>query len=823
LIPYTVTGVVQLFLYNRPPRSHPIDATGPLFRPSEGKVLRFRMALRKPPLVESVAAAMGWRAKMNWSAVLTRAKTASPRPAHETPKWGRFELRREIAKGAFGAVHRALDPLLQREVALKVLHDTSDPAAVIEEARTLAAINHPNVVKVLEVHEHDGAIALSMELIEGRTVEQHLERDGAMSSREAALMGIDLCLALEAVHGAHVLHRDIKPHNVIRCAGGDRYVLTDFGGGERARGGGYGSRRTIGTPLYLAPEVLIGHHPATIASDIYSLGVLLYHAVTNDYPVAGKTLEEVEAAHTKGPIPLAKRRADLPSRFARLVDRALDPDPAKRQRSARELKDDLTVALESELAKAAAATFRRDAIPEIPSVAVLPFVNVGPDQDVEHICSGVAWEIITGLGNVPGLRVAPRIASFEPQHSANPDVMNICQELGVDAVLQGQVRKTGDNLRITAQLLSGGDGQQFWAEGFGERMKDLSDVQENIAQRVVRGMKVRLVDLGGKRLTRQHTDNPRAYNFYLRGRHSWGKRYEGGFVDARQQFEKAIEEDAAYPLAHAGLADTYAFTGFYSIGKPRDAFARARLAADRALAADKYLPAAHTSLGLVKLGNDWDFEGAARDFLRAIELDKSQDNVLARVYLSWVYVLLKEDGEAVREAQRAKDTEPNSPLINSGAAHTFFLIGRDYETAMQCCDDALHFDADCLVAIYLKAASLAKRGKLGDAIALMERAAALSRRAPFYLAILGNLYGRAGRVAEAQALLAELGAKAGYVPPHSHAFVYAGLNDLDRAFEWQAKALDDGASPFNYYSPLIDNMQADARHLRHMKQMGLRT
>ena len=798
------------------------------------------MATRRSPLVERVAAAVSRRAKVDWQTALARARTPAQRRQLEALKaiaivdsahrhtppasWGRFELRGTIAKGSFGTVHRALDPLLQREVALKVLHDASDPAAVLEEGRTLAAINHPNVVKVHDVHEYNGTIALSIDLVEGRTVEQHLQRAGTMSSREAALMGIDLCLALEAVHNAHVLHRDIKADNVIRCPGGDHYVLTDFGGGERKAMGGHGARRVIGTPLYLAPEVLVGGERATIAADIYSLGVLLYHAVTDEYPVSGATLEEVEAHHAAGPTLLATRRPDLPSRFTRVVDRALSRDPAKRQRSARELKDDLKVALDSEIAQAAAAPFRRDVVAAVPSVAVLPFVNAGPEQDVEHICTGVAWEIITGLGHVPGLRVASRISSFAPQHAANTDVKSLCAQLGVDAVLQGQVRKTGGSLRITAQLLNGADGHQLWADGFGEQMEDLSDVQETIAHRVVRGMQVRLGDLAGKRLTRQHTDNARAYELYLRGRHSWGKRYEGGFVDARRQFEDAIKEDAAYPLAHAGLADTYAFIGFYSIGKPRDAFAKARLAADRAIAADGYLPEAHTSLGLVKLGNDWNFEGAAADFLRAIELDSStQENVLARIYLSWVYVLLKEDGEAVLEAQRAKETEPDSPLINSGAAHTLFLIGRDYDKAVEYCDAALHFDRDCLVAIYVKAACLAKVGRLAEAIAMMERAAALSARAPFYLAILGNMYGRAGRVDDALELLEELGRKSGYVPPHSHAFIYAGLNNLDRAFEWQAKASEDGASPFNYYSPLIENMQKDPRHRRDMKHMGLRT
>lgn len=750
-----------------------------------------------------------------WSAVIRRARTSRARqPIEPKTRLGKFEVRGEIASGAFGTVHRAFDTVMNRDVALKVLHDLSDPAAVLNEGRTLAAVRHPNVVTAFDVVNVDGLCLLVMDYIDGPTIETHL-RHGPMSWREAAHMGFDVCLAVEAVHDAGVLHRDIKAQNVIRCSNGNRHVLTDFGAGER-RELGYGSERTLGTPAYLAPEILVRREAATIASDIYSIGVLLYHAVTNEYPVPGRTALEVLAAHAHGPIPLANRRSDLPAAFVQIVDRAVHPDPAKRQRSAGELKNHLRAALDADLAEAP-ARLRRDIIPELPSVAVLPFANVAGEQDLEHLCTGVAWEVITGLGQVPGLRVASSASSFASQLAGNTDAATVCKALKVGAVVQGQVRKSGDGLRITAQLV-GADGEQLWAEAFDEP-DGLGDVQEAIAQRVVRGMKVRFDDLSGRRLT-QHTDNRRARNFYLRGRHSWAKRYEGGFIDARQQFEAAIKEDAGYVLAHAALADTYAFVGFYSIGKPRDAFAKARIAISPVREKGKHLPQVHTSLGLIRLGDEFDFKGAVKHFLDAIDLDKAHENVLSRIYLSWVYVLLQDEERALDEMQSALDLEPNVPLINSGAAHTLFLVGRDYATAIQYCDDALHFDPQCIVAMYVKAGCLAKQGRVGDAIEQAERAVALSHRAPFYLAILGNLYGRAGRDGDAQVLLNELAVKPGYVPPHAHAFIHAGLGNLDRAFEWQARAADDGASPFNYFSPLIDNMQADPRHERDKRQMG---
>jgi serine/threonine-protein kinase len=745
-------------------------------------------------------------------------------PAHgpiadgtEPRMWGQLELRQELGKGSYGVVYRAWDPALEREVALKILHGPSD--ALMQEARLLAQVRHPNVVAVYGVDEIDGSAGVRMELVDGVTVRQSLATRGVLGAREAALMGIDLCRAVAAVHKAGLLHRDIKPQNVMREAGG-RIVLMDFGAGEVRVARAGTPRRTIGTPLYLAPEVL-GGAPATIASEIYSLGVFLYHLVTLRYPFEGETLEAVGAAHASGRLtPLADYRPDLPAAFTRIVERALEHDPAHRHRSVGAMQQDLLSVLELDVTSGPTpdgqATASRAGTP---SIAVLPFVNLGPDQGIEYFCNGLAEELLMGLGKIQGLRVASRTSSFAVKQT-DADIRSICRQLDVHAVLEGTVRKAGDRLRITAQLVSATDGCHLWSEGYDRQMSDVFAVQDEIARSVLDRLQITLSGFPRQPLVRWHTDNPRAHHAYLKGRFYWSRRYHGGLTTALEQFQQAIAEDAGYAVAHAGLADAYVFIGFYSLQPPRAAFVAASAAVERALAIAPDLPEAHTSLALIRLGHDWNWPEAEREFKRALELDPSQ--ALARVYLSWLTVLLDDASAGVMHARAAQEMDPLSPLVNSGTAYTLFLARR-YEDAVVECRRCLEIDPQFIIAIYVMGMCRAQQGRLAEAIELLEQAVAMSGRAPFYLGLLGNLYGRVGDGVRVQALRDELErlTTTRYVPPHCFTYLYAGINDLDRAFEWQARAHEDGASPFNYFSPIIENLHADPRHAAELRRMGL--
>ena len=742
-----------------------------------------------------------------------------PQSAALLKSWGRLEIRRELGRGGFGTVFLAWDPSLECEVALKVMQDAERSAAVIQEGRLLARVRHPNVVMVHGVDQYDGTVGLRMEFIEGLTLKQALEVRGVFGAQEAALIGIDVCRALAAVHKAGLLHRDIKAHNVMRETGG-RIVLMDFGAGER-RTVDFNTKRSLaGTPLYLAPELLKGE-PATIASDIYSVGVLLFNLVTGDYPVRGDSVDLVALAHVDGRRnALADLRPDLQAGFVRVVDRALQIDAAQRYRTAGAMQQDLAATLEVEAPRQlgdplALAPSRAKA----PSIAVLPFVSLGPDHDIEYLCDGLVEELLISLGKIPGLRVASRTSSRALQATA--DVRAICRQLEVNAILEGTVRKSGDRLRITAQLVSAEDGCHIWSEGYNRDMADVLGVQEGIAQNVVDRLQVTLAEVHASRLTREHTANPRAYHLYLKGRFFWARRYHAGLRSALDHFQKAIEEDAGYALAYAGVADAYTFIGFYSLQRPRDAFANAGAAVRRALEIDPLLAEAHTSLALLKLGNEWDFAGAERELRRALELDPSQP--LPRIYLAWVLILRGDIAGGIVEARRAQELEPLSPLVNAGVAFALYN-SRRYEEAIVECEKGLEVDPNLLLAIHFMAMCRCQQGRLPEAIALSERTVAMSERAPFYLGLLGHFCARAGDRDQVDALLAELSElrERKYVPPHCMVYIYAGLNDFDSAIEWEAKAFDDGASPFNYVSPLIDNLKRDPRHAAEMRRMGMK-
>ena len=739
--------------------------------------------------------------------------------AQPLTSWGRLEIRRQLGQGCYGTVYLAWDPALECEVALKVMRDAEHSSAIIQEARLLARVRHRNVVTVHGVDTDGDAVGLRMEFIEGLTLKQTLSTRGMFGAQEAIAIGIDLCRAVAAVHNAGLLHGDIKSHNVMRETGG-RIVLMDFGAGE-VRTPYLTRRRRAGTPLYLAPEVLNGQ-PATIASDIYSLGVLLFHLVALDYPVPGDTVDAVVEGHaTDTKLALADLRPDLPGTFIHVVERALATDPARRYRSAGAMQQDLAAALGFESTSLGGDTAARalSSRARKPSIAVLPFVNLGPDQDVEYLCDGLVEELLIALGKLPGLRVASRAAIRSLQ--ATTDIRAVCRELDVTAVLEGTVRKSGERLRISAQLVSAEDGCHIWSEGYNRELADVLGVQEGIAQNVVEKLQVTLAEVNAPRLTRRHTDNPRAYHFYLKGRFYWARRYRAGLLSALEYFQKAIEEDAGYALAYAGVADAYTLIAFYSLMRPRDAFAKAAAAARRAFEIDPELPEAHASLALVTLGQDWNFPAAEQALRRALELDPTQ--VLSRIYLSWVLIIRGDPAAGLVEARLAQEMEPLSPLVNAGVGFALY-ISRRYEEAIAECEKALEVDPNFLLAMHFMAMCLAQQGRVNEAIAVSERTVAMSDRAPFYLGLLGHFCARAGARDRVDALIAELQTLSSqkYVPPHCMVYIYAGLNDLDRAFEWQAKAHEDGASPFNFFSPLIDNVQRDPRQAIDLQRMGLK-
>jgi TolB-like protein len=362
-----------------------------------------------------------------------------PPPASSLGQWSHLILLERIGTGSYGDVYRARDPQLGRDVALKLLKKPAtslDDTQIANEGRLLALIDHPNVVDVYGVAVADGRVGLWMKLIRGTTLAQHLATQGPFSAQEASVIGMDLCGALAEIHRKGLIHRDIKAQNVMRQDGG-RIVLMDLGTGRYVNRGDRVSGDLVGTPMYLAPEIFRGAQ-ASVRSDIYSLGVLLYHLVSNAYPIQAKTVDELQDRLDAGEwIRLRDARPDLPAEFVRVVERAISSDPKRRHASAGALEHDL------ELARNVAKTQPHSRVAAAPtphgavhSIAVLPFQNLEPDKQLDYFCDGITEEIINALTTIRHLRVAARDSVFQLK-GAGKDVRQVGEILNVEAVLGG--------------------------------------------------------------------------------------------------------------------------------------------------------------------------------------------------------------------------------------------------------------------------------------------------------------------------------------------------------------------------------------------------
>src|SRR5262249_17290688 len=320
---------------------------------------------------------------------------------------------------------------------------------------------------------------------------------------------------------------------------------------------------------------------------------------------------------------------------------------------------------------------------------------------------------------------------------------------------------------------------------------------------------------------RRHAQEPEAYHAFKRGQHLWKSCFEGGWRAAIEHFQHAVDRDPQFALPHPALASAYNCLGFYSLVKPNLAFAVAGRSAERALAIDPTLGAAFTEVALAKFGGDWDWDGAEQAFRRALALDPS--NALAHVHYSWLLMLLGRDAAAFAEAQRGHALAHASRFVATARAQTMYLGGR-YDEAISLCSECLPFDPKYAFAVHVRGLCQLARSMRNEAVADLERAASLGQRAPFYLGIVGRVYGEVGVRGDALRLVGELDARGAdtYVHPQCYVFIYAGLGERERALEFQEKAYDDGASPFNYFTPCIRALYAlSPHHKKRLEQMRL--
>jgi eukaryotic-like serine/threonine-protein kinase len=727
---------------------------------------------------------------------------------------GPYEVVALLGSGGMGEVYRARDARLGREVAIKRIRDTADLPELRrrfeQETRAAGALNHPNLLAVYDVGEALGMPFVVTELLDGETLRETLS--GSPLPLDACLdYARQIAAGLAAAHAKGIVHRDLKPENLFLTRD-DRIKILDFGLAKQVAPQPEDPTLTrtgfiLGTPGYTSPEQLRGE-PADPRSDVFAFGAVLYEMLTCRRAFTGPTpVERLGATLMTEPPDLAELRPEIPAPFARLVLRCLAKAPAARFSSASEVQRAL-----GELQATPAAAER--------SIAVLPFVNMSADSEQEYLCEGIAEELINALAKLSGLRVAARTSSFRFKDRAE-DVRRLAAELRVDNVLEGSVRRAGDRLRITVQLVSAADGYHLWSERYDLRFEDVFVVQDEIATRVIEALRLRL---GAPPQVPRRPRDLEAYQLYLRGRYHWYKRHEGDLQEGARCFEQAVEKDPEYAPAYAGLADSYALLGcfFFDVLPADEAMPRAKVAALKALELDPELAEAHASLGWVRLHYDWDWPGAERDFRRALELDPQRAST--RHWYSFFLSAMGRTEEAAAEAQRAWELDPLSLIVNANLAQPPYYARR-FDRTMEEARKLIRMEPGFGVAHQWLSMAHAARGMFAEAIAGYRIFSASVPTATRPLALIGNAHARAGEKEAALACLAELRQTAARrrVPALHFALIHIGLGEKDEAFAWLDRAFEERSDQLPYLGvdPLFDPLRQDPRFTTLLRRLNL--
>jgi serine/threonine protein kinase/tetratricopeptide (TPR) repeat protein len=538
----------------------------------------------------------------------------NPQPiAESTLISGRYRIEREVGRGGMAVVYRAHDTRHDRPVALKFLHPEIAAALgtdrFFQEIRLAARLNHPHIVALYDSGEVDGTLYYVMPFIEGPNLRSRLESEGRLPADEAIDLAQQIASALDYAHRLGVVHRDIKPENVMLYEG--EALVADFGIAKAVSAAG-GSNLTltgiaIGTPAYMSPEQAAGETELDGRSDEYSLACVLYEMLTGEPPFTASTPQALIAKRfTDTPRSVSAIVPAIPEYVSQAVRRALSRDAKERFATAA----DLSSALEPKQRAARSA--------EKPSIAVLPFTNMSTDPENEFFSDGIAEEIINALTKVQALEVVSRTSAFAFK-GKNLDMREIGRQLGVKTLLEGSVRKAGNRLRVTAQVIDVETGYHLWSERFDREMADVFAIQDEIAENIVKALRVVLSKREEGAIKAARTSNVRAYEYYLRGRqlyHQWRRESLEGADD---MFRRAIALDPDYALAYTGLADSSAFRYMYASGA-EEALQQADAASRRAVELDPTLAEAHAARGLT-LSCQKRLEEADEELRRAMELD----------------------------------------------------------------------------------------------------------------------------------------------------------------------------------------------------------
>src|SRR5213083_2889706 len=772
---------------------------------------------------------------------------------------GHYKISRRIGTGGMGDVYLATDMTAGRKAALKLLpeHFTSDAERLKrfqQEAHALVGLNHPNILTVYEIGEDHSTHYIASELIEGETLRQRLEH-GPMQLREAVDVAIQVASALVAAHETGIVHRDIKPENIMLRPDGYVKVL-DFGIAKLAEQElpmtmpkdealllvetNLGS--ILGTVRYMSPEQAYGA-PVDKGTDIWSLGVVLYEMLTGHAPFSGETPGEAMSSILEmEPPPLTSYVAHTPAELQQIISKTLRKDRKERYQSAHELLEalkDLRHKLEfkAELKRSTAAPklaafivlvaivvgaffafrmSRQRAVPLPPfpekSIAVLPFLDLSQAKDQEYFCDGMSEEILDALAKVDGLRVVARTSSFSFK-GKNPDVSDLGKKLNVENVVEGSVRRDGNRVRISAQLMNARNGLQLWSETYERELQGVFALQDEISRAIVDALKIKLA----VSLPVHEQRNTEAYDLYLQGLFFSSKSSEEDLRRALRFFQGALEKDPTFSRAWTGIAKVWYFLADVYV-RPFEAYPASKEAALKAIALDEKDAEAHCYLSEAKRVLDWDLAGADAELQRALELDPN--SAPAHFFSALIPLFRGELKEGLRLVLEAKKLDPVSP-ITSYVATAAYLANDRIDDAITAGQRTLQLDPNYFYLDSDLAAAYREKGNFPEAIALYTKAQEATHLPSSGLAIT---YARMGREMEARNILAQLvqAREKRYVSAPVIAAVYVAFGDKEEAFRWleRAYAEHSGVLQWVAFLPEFRALHSDARFRQLLRRIS---
>ena len=644
---------------------------------------------------------------------------------------GTYTLERELGRGGMATVFLARDIKHDRLVALKVLHPelaaSLGPERFLREIKVAARLNHPHILPLHDSGQARDLLYYVMPYVDGESLRQRLNREKQLPLDDALQIARNVAAALDYAHRHQVVHRDIKPENVMLHEG--EALVTDFGIAKAISVAGSDNLTltgmAVGTPAYMSPEQAAGEAEPDGRSDIYSLGCMLYEMLAGATPFTGPTPQAVMTRRFTEPVPsLRAARPTAPEAVEHAVTKALARVPADRFATAAQLAQALVVHNETTppgitpVSQATAAAAK--------SIAVLPFADMSPQRDQEYFCEGMAEEIINALTKIQALRVASRSSAFAFK-GQNQDIRRVGEQLGVATVLEGSVRKAGNKLRITAELINVADGYHVWSERYDRDMEDVFAIQDEIAQNIVRALRVMLSEEEKRAIETVPTADVKAYDYYLRGRqffHQWRKK---GVEHARRMFERAIEIDPNYALAYAGIADccSFIYTYWDASGAHLE---RAESASQKALELAPQLAEVHTSRGMA-LAFAKRHDEAEKEFETAIQLNPKLFE--AHYFYARARVQRGRLAEAVRSFEEACRLSPDDYQAPVFLAMAYDGLGRDvdaaaaYRRALKLIERHLDLNPDDSRALNLGAIAMAHQGERERGLEWARRALAL--------------------------------------------------------------------------------------------------